>query len=323
MKNACVKSLIDIGWNDDRIILISVDQPTGFEKELKKVFKKRFIFEPISEANVVGMAAGLASNGYIPYIFGHATFNTRRCYEQIVLDACLQENHIRLIGMGAGLVNAHLGPTHTAIEDVSLLRSIPGMTVLVPSDAYEVTQLMPQTVEHKKSIYIRLAQYGEPRYGKKVENNKRNKAKIGKADVIYTNNKDAEIDVLFISNGVMTPISVESSMILSKNNINSKVLNISTPKPIDTSTLCKEVSSSKHVVIAEEHTLIGGLASACLESLIDNLGSDNLPSISRIGLPDKFIHNYGSQKSLLQKNNMMPEQVAKRVVHIIKNKNLK
>ena len=76
MKKACIKSLIDLGKNDERIILISVDQPTGFEKELKKVLRDRFIFEPISEANVVGMASGLASNGYIPYVFGHATFNT-------------------------------------------------------------------------------------------------------------------------------------------------------------------------------------------------------------------------------------------------------
>ena len=320
MKNACIKSLIDIGKKDDRIILISVDQPTGFEKELKKAFKKRFIFEPISEANVVSMAAGLASNGFIPYVFGHATFNTRRCYEQIALDACLQKNHIRLIGMGAGLVNAHLGPTHTAIEDVSLLRSIPGMTVLVPSDADEITQLMPQTVELKSSIYIRLAQFGEPRYGKKVDTNKRNKAKIGKADIIYSSKENAAADILFISNGVMTPISVETSMILSKKDINSKVLNHSTPKPIDTKTLCKEVSSSKRVIIVEEHTLIGGLASACLESLNDNLGSNNLPPINRIGLPDKFIHNYGNQKSLLEKNNMLPEQIAERVSHIIGNK---
>ena len=115
----------------------------------------------------------------------------------------------------------------------------------------------------------------------------------------------------------MTPISIESSMILSNSNINSKVLNVTTAKPIDTETVCNEVSSSKHVVIVEEHTLIGGLASACLENLTDNLGSNNLPPIHRIGLPDKFIHNYGNQKSLLQKNDMMPEQIAKRVICIV------
>ena len=86
----------------------------------------------------------------------------------------------------------------------------------------------------------------------------------------YVNNKNSKTDVLFISNGVMTPISIESSMILSNSNINSKVLNVTTAKPIDTETVCNEVSSSKHVVIVEEHTLIGGLASACLENLTDN-----------------------------------------------------
>ena len=317
MRNACMNSLINLGKNDERIILISIDQPTSFEKEFKEALNKRFIFEPISEANVVSMSSGLASNGYIPYIFGHAAFNTRRCYEQIALDACLQKNHIRLIGMGGGLVNAHLGPTHTAIEDISLLRSIPGMTVLVPCDAQEIKELMPQTVELKQSIYIRLAQFGEPKYGKKIERNGNIRAKIGKANVVYVNNKNSKTDVLFISNGVMTPISIESSMILSNSNINSKVLNVTTAKPIDTETVCNEVSSSKHVVIVEEHTLIGGLASACLENLTDNLGSNNLPPIHRIGLPDKFILNYGNQKSLLQKNDMMPEQIAKRVICIV------
>ena len=155
------------------------------------------------------------------------------------------------------------------------------------------------------------------KYGKKIERNGNIHAKIGKANVVYVNNKNSKTDVLSISNGVMTPISIESSMILSNSNINSKVLNVTTAKPIDTEIVCNEVSSSKHVVIVEEHTLIGGLSSACLENLTDNLGSNNLPPIHRIGLPDKFIHNYGNQKSLLQKNDMMPEQIAKRVICIV------
>ena len=113
MKNALMKSLIELGKRDERIILISVEQSTGFDDELKESLNNRFLFESISEANVLGMASGLAADGYVPYIFNHATFSTRRCYEQIFLDACLQDRPVRLIGMGGGLATAHLGPPHT------------------------------------------------------------------------------------------------------------------------------------------------------------------------------------------------------------------
>jgi len=318
MKNACIKSIIDLGANDERIVFITVDQFTGFDEELKDALKERFFFESISEANVVGMASGLASDGYVPYIFNHAVFNTRRCYEQIALDACLQNRPIRLIGMGAGLATAHLGPTHTSIEDVSLMRSIPGMTVLVPCDANEIVTLMPQTVDWPESIYIRLGKYGQPKYGKTIDKKITAKSRIGKAAIISDTGAKKQNDVLLVSNGALTPIALEVSSILSAYKLKCLVLHIATVKPIDKETLLQAVLKSQNVFTLEEHSLIGGLGSACLETLIDTIEPEKLPPIHRVGLADRFIHEYGNQRSLFELYGLMPDQIVDTIKNNIK-----
>lgn len=317
MKNACIKSLIDLGQKDNRIVLISVDQFTGFDKELKRILKERFFFESISEANVVGMASGLASEGFIPYIFNHATFNTRRCYEQILLDACLQNRPVRLIGLGGGLATAHLGPTHTSIDDISIMRTIPKMTVIVPSDANEMKHLMPQTVDWPESIYIRLAKYGQPKYGKIIDEKYTSMSRIGKALEISSLQNRQKVNVLMVSNGALTPIATEVSEILDDQKITTNVLHMSTVKPIDNKCLTLAVLKADYVFTLEEHSLIGGLGSACLECLNDSMQPSDLPPIHRIGLNDEFIHMYGDQKSLFKKCGLMPEQIAEKIINKI------
>ena len=123
---------------------------------------ERFFMEGVSEANIVGMAAGLALEGKIVYINTIATFLTRRCFEQIVLDLCLHNANVRLIGNGGGMVYAPLGPTHVAIDDIAILRAMPHMTILAPADADEMRRLMPQTLDVDGPIYIRLGKGGDP-----------------------------------------------------------------------------------------------------------------------------------------------------------------
>src|SRR3989338_8278927 len=108
------------------------------------------------------MAAGLALEGKIPYVNTIATFLTRRCFEQIVLDLCLHNANVRLIGNGGGVVYAPIGPTHLAIEDIAILKALPNMTILAPADANEMKRLMPLTVKHEGPLYIRLAKGGDP-----------------------------------------------------------------------------------------------------------------------------------------------------------------
>src|SRR5262249_21634904 len=147
---------------DDRIVFIGSDLGVGTLDRFKNDFPDRFFMEGVSEANVVGMAAGLALEGRIVYVNTIATFITRRCFEQVVIDLGLHNVNVRLIGNGGGLVYAPLGPTHLAIDDFAIMRAVPNMTIVAACDANEMGRLMPLTVEHQGPIYIRLAKGGDP-----------------------------------------------------------------------------------------------------------------------------------------------------------------
>ena len=143
---------------------------------MKQEMPERWYMEGITEANVIGMAAGLAMEGYIPYVNTIATFITRRCYEQVAVDLCLHNLPVRLIANGGGLVYAPLGPTHLAIEDIAIMRALPNMTVIAVCDAEEMVRLMDCTLDWPEPIYIRLAKGGDP-----VVSREENGFAIGKA----------------------------------------------------------------------------------------------------------------------------------------------
>jgi len=317
MKNASIKKIIELGQKNKKIVFISVDQPTGFDAELKKSLGWRFIVEPISESNVISMAAGLASEGFIPFVFNHATFNSRRCYEQILLDASLQKCNIKLLSMGAGLSTSHLGPTHTSIDDIGLMRLIPEMNIVVPCNATETSAIIPQIVNIQKSFYIRLTKFGEPRYGTSPSKKLLQKSKIGKPQLVCSNLLKSKKDVLFISNGALTPICVEVSNNLISKNISSSVLNVTTVKPLNHKYIYKHIKKSNFTFICEEHSIIGGLGSACLEVLNHYYYSESFKNIHRFALNDRFIHEYGDQEGVLNKYNLMPKKIEKKVLKIL------
>ncbi len=157
MRQTCLNMVYELAKEDPRIFFIGSDLGLGTLGQFKNEMPERFFMEGVCEANIIGMAAGLALEGKIPYVNTIATFLTRRCFEQIVLDLCLHNVNVRLIGNGGGLVYAPLGPTHHAIEDLAILRVIPNMTVVAPADADEMRRLMPLSVNRRGPIYIRLA----------------------------------------------------------------------------------------------------------------------------------------------------------------------
>src|ERR1700683_2062187 len=162
MRATSQNMVYDLAKRDKRVIFIGSDLSPGLLAEMKKEMPERWFMEGVTEANVVGMAAGLAMEGYIPYVNTIATFITRRCYEQVAVDLCLHDLPVRLIGNGGGLVYAPLGPTHLAIEDIAIMRALPHMTVTAPADAKEMVRLMNCTLEWPNPIYIRLAKGGDP-----------------------------------------------------------------------------------------------------------------------------------------------------------------
>src|SRR5215472_4429142 len=162
MRKTCLDVVYELAKNDPRIFFIGSDLGIGTLKQFKAEMPERFFMEGVSEANLIGMAAGLALEGKIVYANTIATFITRRCFEQVALDLCLHNVKVRLIGNGGGVVYAPLGPTHLAIEDIAIFRSLPRMTILVPADANEMRRMMPLTVDYPGPIYIRLAKGGDP-----------------------------------------------------------------------------------------------------------------------------------------------------------------
>jgi transketolase len=290
MRKACLDMVHELAKRDPRVVYIGSDPGPGTLNAMKKEFPERFFIEGISEQNVIGMAAGLAMEGYIPYVNTISTFLTRRCYEQVAIDVALHKLPVRLIGNGGGVVYAPLGPTHTAVEDMALMRAVPGMTVVAPSDAPEMRRFMAKTLDHVGPIYIRLAKGGDP-----VISREQDEFVIGKA-ISMRQGKD----VLICSTGVMSGRALAVAETLAGEGISCGVLHLPSVKPLDIASILKEAAGVRLIVAAEEHGSIGGLGSALLEGLNDALPGKALPPVLRLSLPDVFTHKYGSQDGLLK-----------------------
>src|SRR5579862_8677235 len=176
MRATCVNMVYELAKRDDRVVFIGSDLSPGLLAGMKRDYPDRWYMEGVSEANVIGMAAGMALDGFLPYVNTIATFITRRCYEQVAVDLCLHDLPVRLIGNGGGLVYAPLGPTHIAIEDIAIMRALPNMTVVAVCDAAEMTSFMNCSLDWPGPIYIRLAKGGDA-----VVSRKENGFAIGKA----------------------------------------------------------------------------------------------------------------------------------------------
>ena len=288
MRRVCLQSVHELAIKDERVVFIGSDLGPGTLDKMAKEIPERFFMEGISEQHIIGMAAGMAMEGFIPFVNTIASFLTRRCYEQIAMDLCLHDLPVRLIGNGGGVVYAPLGPTHLAIEDIAIMRALPNMTVIAPCDADEMARLMKQTLDWPHPIYIRLAKGGDKVVSK-------DQFEIGKAIILHEPG-----DGLFITTGVMTQLALEAVERLETDfGVKCGVLHMHTVKPIDSEALMHWLPKVNAVVTVEEHTRIGGLGSAVLEFCSDEM-SEQLAKITRIGIPDQFSENYGSQNSLLE-----------------------
>ena len=295
MRQTCLNMIYELAKEDERIFYIGSDLGIGTLDQFKRDFPGRFFMEGISEANIIGLAAGLALEGKIPYVNTIATFITRRCFEQVVLDLCLHNVKVRLIGNGGGLVYAPLGPTHEAIEDLAIFRAIPNMTIVAPADADEMRRLMPQTVEYPGPMYIRLAKGYDP-----IVTNDDQPFRIGKAIPMRRGS-----DALLVTTGVTLKIALEAAQHLSRQGLEAAVLHMPTVKPLDEIALREWASQAPLIITVEEHTRIGGLGSAVAE-VVAEAGFDPAKRFKRVGLPDAFPQWYGSQEELMERYAITP-----------------
>jgi transketolase len=310
MRQTCLNMVYDLAKRDKRVLFIGSDLSPGLLGDMKKEMPERWYMEGITEANVIGMAAGFAMEGYIPYVNTIATFITRRCYEQVAVDLCLHELPVRLIGNGGGLVYAPLGPTHLAIEDIAIMRALPNMTVTAVCDAKEMVRLMNCTLDWPNPIYIRLAKGGDP-----VISRDENGFAIGKA--IPMRRARSRRAVVLLATGVMTTNCLAAADLLAKDGHDVSVVHFHTVKPLDEEAVLEFSRDAELVATVEEGIMIGGFGSAVTDVLVEKLGS-SLPALVRIGLPDAFPHKYGLQEELFEVYGLAPPQIAAQVSKSLK-----
>ncbi|MDE1145429.1 MAG: transketolase C-terminal domain-containing protein [Azospirillaceae bacterium] len=286
MRQVAVNMVETLARQDDRVVFIGSDLGPGLLKNMKADMPDRFFMEGVAEQHIIGMAAGMAMEGYIPYINTIATFLTRRCFDQIAIDVCLENLPVRLIASGGGLVYAPLGPTHLAFEDMGLLRTLPNMAIAAPVDAPEMERLMRASLDWKGPLYIRLAKGGDP-----VVSRAEAGFAIGKAIAMRQGG-----DVTLIGTGIMTGRALAAAEQLETQGISASVLHMHTVKPLDDAAVLEAAAGTGLIVTVEEHTRIGGLGSAVAELLAE---TDGAPRLLRLALPDAFPEGYGSQDNLL------------------------
>ncbi len=284
---------------DQRVVFIGSDITNRDLSQFQTEFPERFFMEGVSEQHLIGMAAGLAFSGKIPYLNTIATFLTRRCFEQLVIDLCVHDLPVRLIGSGGGTVYAPLGATHLAIEDLAILTAIPHMTVIAPCDADEMRRLMPLTLDWPHPIYIRLAKGGDP-----IISRPEHGFAIGKAIRLRQGSR-----VLLVATGVATHIALEAAAAL-----DATVLHVHTVKPFDNAAVLEEARRADVVITVEEHRRSGGLSSAVADLLMDE---GVRVKFARFALPDVFTEEHGSQAEILAKYGITAEKVEARARELL------
>jgi len=305
MRKACLLAVHELARRDDRVVFIGSDITKQNLEAFAAEYPERFFMEGIYEGHIVGMAAGLALAGKIPYINTIATFLTRRCFEQIVVDLCLHGLPVRLLGSGGGTVYAPLGPTHLAIEDIAILRAIPNMTVVAPCDADEMRRLMDRTLDWPGPIYVRIAKGGE-----RIVSSDERPFEIGRAIALREGGK-----VLLVSTGITTQIALDAADILAGSGLPATVLHVHTVKPLDHDRLLWHASRAIAVLTIEEHTLSGGLGSAVAETLMD-AGRGGI-QFARLGFPDVFTDELGSQADIMAAHGLTADNLARRAFELV------
>lgn len=286
MRNAFTKKLVELALKNKDVILITNDAPTPHFLEFQKKVPERFINVGLAEQNMTGMAAGLALSGKIPVTYSIVPFVMMRCYEQVRDDVCYQNVNVKIIGIGAGIVYSTLGGTHTPIEDISLARGLPNLTIVSPADLMEAEKVAVEIFKIKGPVYVRLSRTGEPPVYEQDY-----KFKIGKG-VLLKKGKDVTV----VGYGSILYRAKKAAIELEKEGISVELINVHTLVPFDEEGVLRSLRKTRAVVTIEEHGSIGGLKTIMSELLVRK--KLNLPFES-ISLEHKFLTNYGKQTEIL------------------------
>jgi transketolase len=301
MRNAFAKQITELAQCDERVVLLSGDIGNRLFDDLKSKCPDRFFNCGVAEANMIGMAAGMAMSGLRPVCYTITPFITYRCLEQIRIDVCYHHVPVVIVGTGAGLSYASLGATHHSCEEMGMLRLLPGLAVIAPADAMEVRGALKAALNHPHPVYIRIGKKGEP-----VIHKTEPEFHIGKAIPV----RDGK-DVCLLCAGTMLPAALETADLLAAQNISAKVVSFHTIKPLDEATLAKAFADFRLVVTIEEHSLLGGLGGSVAEWVTDH--SPMKARLLRCGTADGFLHETAEQEEAREHFGLTAEAMAARI----------
>jgi len=309
MRNAFAAEITELAGADERVVLLSGDIGNKLFDRYKEKFADRFLNCGVAEANMIGMAAGLALCGLRPITYTITPFTTTRCLEQIRVDVCYHDVPVIIVGVGGGLSYASLGATHHSCEDIALLRVLPNMTVICPGDAMEVRSALRAALRHDGPVYIRLGKKGEP-----VVHPEPPEFAIGKAIVVRRGS-----EVCLLSAGNMLPVAMAAAENLERSGFSTQVVSFHTIKPLDELLLADAFSTFNIVVTIEEHSRLGGLGGSVAEWLADR--QPQQAALVRIGTPDEFMHEAGKQAYARERFGLTAERICRATLeHLVKSK---
>ena len=298
------KTLVNLGKQNKDIVVLDADLSCSTQTKLfAKEFPERFFNAGIAEQDLMTTAAGLACIGKIPFVSTFAMFATGRAWEQIRNTICYSNLNVKIAATHGGITVGEDGASHQSLEDISLMRSIPNMVVIVPADAAETKQAVEFAASYFGPVYIRIARTSLPDI---FDDNYVFDYK--KANIMKEGN-----DVTLITNGETLSETIDCAKILEGNGINAEIINAPVVKPIDGETIIKSAQKTNRVITIENHSVIGGLGSAVCELL-----SENYPvKITRIGTNDEFGQS-GNAKELMTHYGLNADKLAEKITGLLK-----
>jgi transketolase len=287
LRTAYGEALAALGKKDSRVVALEADLGKSTQSVIfKAAFPDRYFEMGIAEQNMASTAAGLALAGKIPFIHSFAVFASGRAYDQLRNSICIPNLSVRICGSSSGLSDFGDGKTHQSVEDVSIMRALPNMSVICPSDSRELTAAMECLLDWKGPVYIRI--------------NRNDLPLTFPEGVRYRIGGMAEVregaDAAIFASGVMVSMSLEAAQALSARGVSTRVINVGTIKPLDRDAVIKAARGTRAIITAEEHTVIGGLGSAIVEAL---RGVPHAP-VEFIGIRDSFGLSAESYDALLR-----------------------
>ncbi len=302
MRNAFAKAVTDLSDVHPDLVLLVGDIGNRLFDDLKEKHPNRFYNCGVAEANMTGVASGMATAGLKPITYTITPFNTLRCFEQIRVDICYPDLPVIVVGTGAGLSYAALGATHHSMEDIAILRTLPNMHVVCPADSVEVRLAVKSAVELGRPTYIRLGMKGEP-----IVHQSDPDFHIGKGITMREGS-----DVMILSVGNVLALAMKSAEELAGKGVSAGVVSLHTVKPLDESLLRDVFSRHKLIAVVEEHSLIGGAGAAVLEW--GNAAGVDLGKLVRFGGPDRFLTACGHQRDARALVGLTAEAVTERII---------